>query len=124
MAEGTSDRLEEILSELSRLGAVLPGSISSRRTRCQRAGCHCRSEPAVLHGPYPTWTWRPAGVPVTRTLTEEEAERLAPYSVAHHRLRQLVNELEQVSLARIQQTEGVDFGRAQQVGNNHPKAGK
>jgi hypothetical protein len=124
MAEGTSDRLEEILSELSRLGAVLPGSISARRTRCQREGCHCRSEPAILHGPYPTWTWKPTGLPVTKTLTKEEAERLAPYSVAHHRLRELVSELEEVSLARIQQTEGVDFGRARQVGNNRPKAGK
>jgi hypothetical protein len=124
MAKETSDRLEEILAELSRLGAVLPGSISARRTRCQRAGCHCRSEPAVLHGPYPTWTWRPTGVPVTKTLTEEEAARLAPYSDAHHRLRELVSELEEVSLARIEQTEGVDFGRGRQVGNNRPKAGK
>jgi hypothetical protein len=77
-----------------------------------------------MHGPYPTWTWRPSGVPVTKTLTEEELVRLAPYSAAHHRLRQLVNELEQVSLQLIAQNEGVDFGRAAEVGKRRPKAGK
>jgi hypothetical protein len=123
MPDRASERLEEILDELGHIGAVLPGSITQRRTRCQRSGCHCRSEPAVLHGPYPTWTWRPSGVPVTKTLTEEELARLAPYSAAHHRLRQLVNELEQVSLQLIAQNEGVDFGRAE-VGKRRPKAGK
>jgi hypothetical protein len=60
---------------------------------------------------------------VTKTLTEEESERLAPYSVAHHRLRQLVSELEQVSLELIEQSEGIDFGRAREVGNRRLKLG-
>jgi hypothetical protein len=124
MAKRVDERLEEILVELGHIGAVLPGSISERRTRCQRTGCHCRSDPAVLHGPYPTWTWRPSGVPVTKTLTEHEAERLAPYSAAHHRLRALLSELEQVSLELIEQSEGVDLGRGREVGNRRPKAGK
>ena len=124
MAKQAGERLEEILAELGHIGAVLPGSISDRRTRCQRSGCHCRAEPAVLHGPYPTWTWKPSGVPVTKTLTDDESERLAPYSAAHHRLRQLVDELEQVSLELIEQNEGVNFGRAKGVGNRRPKAGK
>jgi hypothetical protein len=123
MAKRAQDRLAEILTELAHIGPVLPGSITDRRTRCQRSGCHCRAEPAVLHGPYRTWTWRPSGVPVTKTLTEEESERLAPYSVAHHRLRQLVSELEQVSLELIEQSEGIDFGRAREVGNRRLKLG-
>jgi hypothetical protein len=124
MPLSAEDRLAEILAELGRIGAVLPGSISVRRTRCQRAGCHCRSDPAVLHGPYPTWTWRPSGVPVTKTLTEAEADRLASYSTAHHRLKQLVSELEQVSLEIIEQAEGVKLGRARAVGNIGSQAGK
>jgi hypothetical protein len=124
MPKRASDRLEEILAELGQIGPVLPGSITERRTRCQRAGCHCRAEPAVLHGPYRTWTWRPGGVSVTKTLTKEEAELLAPYSVAHHRLRELMSELEQVSLELIEQNDGVDFGRGREVGKRPPKAGK
>ena len=71
MAKKAGERLEEILAELGNIGAVLPGSISERRTRCQRPGCHCRAEPAVLHGPYRTWTWRPGGLAVTKTLTND-----------------------------------------------------
>jgi hypothetical protein len=124
MAKRADERLEEILVELGHIGAVLPGSISERRTRCQRSGCHCKSDPAVLHGPYPTWTWRPAGVSVTKTLTEHEAERLAPYSAAHRRLRELLSELEEVSLELIEQSVGVDLGRGREVGSRRPKAGK
>ncbi len=120
MAKRAEERLEEILAELRTIGPVLPGSITERRTRCQRSGCHCRSEPAVLHGPYLTWTWRPHGLAVTKTLTEEEAERLAPYSVARHRLRQLVGELERVSLQLLEKNEGIDFGRAHEVGKARP----
>jgi hypothetical protein len=118
------DRLAEILGELASIGAVLPGSISVRRTRCQSPGCKCRSEPPVLHGPYPTWTWRPAGVPITKTLTGDEAERLNSYSAAHHRLKELVSELEQVSIDLIEQTEGLDLGGGRQVGKRRAKAGK
>jgi hypothetical protein len=88
------------------IGPVLPGSISARTTRCQCHGCHCRSGPAVLHGPYETWTW-PHGTPVTRTLTEDQSARLRPYTDAHRRLRQLVAELERSSLELIEQQEDI-----------------
>jgi hypothetical protein len=118
------DRLAEILRELASIGAVLPGSISDRWTRCQSAGCKCRADPPVLHGPYPTWTWRPSGVPVTKTITVEQEERLRPYSQAHHRLKQLVTELEQISLELIEQEEAVDLGGGRQVAKSRRHAGR
>lgn len=124
MAKAAERRLREILGELSSIGAVLPGSISRRWTRCQRPGCHCRVEPYVQHGPYHTWTWRTQGVPVTKTLTDEELERLRPYSEAHRRLKHLLGELERISLELIEQTERIELGRANRVGNRRVKAGK
>jgi hypothetical protein len=123
MGTTTEERLREILDELCSIGAVLPGSISARTTRCQRPGCHCRVEPFVLHGPYSTWTWRRGGAAVTKTLTTDEAERLRSYSAAHHRLKQLVTELELVSLDLIEEREGTDFGRARSLGHSRPEAG-
>lgn len=123
MTSRADDRLREILDEIARIGPVLPGSISDRTTRCQRDGCHCRGDPPVLHGPYPTWTWRPAGVAVTKTLTPEVADLLAPYSRAHHRLRRLLAELEDLSLEIIEQREGIELGRARSVGRSRPEAG-
>ena len=112
-----AERLEEIGRELSAIGPVLAGSISERATRCQRSGCHCRRETAVLHGPYPTWTWRPGGRPVTKTLSAQEADRLRRYADAHRRLKQLIAELERLSIAIIDEREGTDLARATAVGN-------
>lgn len=123
MARSPRERLGEILEELAGIGPVLPGSISDRWTRCQRAGCHCRDDPPALHGPYPTWTWRPAGVGVTKTLSTAQAETLRDYSLAHQRLRQLVSELEQVSLALIEESAGVELGRPEAVGKRRAKSG-
>jgi hypothetical protein len=68
-------RHQQIQAELCQIGLVLPGSLTNRTTRCQRAGCHCHADPPQLHGPYPTWTRKVGG-----------------------RLRQLITELEAVSI--------------------------
>ena len=91
-------RHQQIQAELSQIGLVLPGSLTARSTRCQRAGCHCHAGPPQLHGPYPTWTRKVSGRTVTRTLTAEDAERLRPYFDAHRHLRQLITELEAISI--------------------------
>jgi len=91
-------RHQQIQAELARIGITLPGSLTSRTTRCQRPGCHCHASPPVLHGPYPTSTRKISGRSVTKTLTPQEAERLRPYFTAHRRLRQLITELEAVSM--------------------------
>ena len=91
-------RHQQIQAELARIGITLPGSLTSRTTRCQRPGCHCHASPPVLHGPYPTWTRKAGARSITKTLTPEEADRLRPYFAAHRRLRQLITELEALSI--------------------------
>ncbi len=105
VASPAEPRRQQIVAELGRIGLVLPGSISQRHTRCQRSGCHCRADPAQLHGPYPTWTRKVKGRSITRTLTVTQAEHLRPYIQAHRRLRQLVSELERVSLELLDKAE-------------------
>ncbi len=91
-------RHQQIQAELGQIGITLPGSLVNRTTRCQRTGCHCHADPPTLHGPYPTWTRTTGGRSVTKTLTTEDAERLRPYFAAHRRLRQLITELEAISI--------------------------
>jgi hypothetical protein len=69
-------RHQQIQAELARIGIALPGSLTSRTTRCQRPGCHCHASPPILHGPYPTWTRKAGARSITKTLTPQEAERL------------------------------------------------
>jgi hypothetical protein len=90
-----------ILAEIAALGPALPGCIIERRTRCQTSGCRCRAEPPELHGPYLTWTHRENGRQVTRTVDPEFAERLRPLIENDRRLRQLVVELEQLTVTEI-----------------------
>ena len=91
-------RHQQIQAELAQIGITLPGSLTSRTTRCQRPGCHCHASPPILHGPYPTWTRKAGSRSITKTLTPQEAERLRPYFTAHRRLRQLITELEAISI--------------------------
>ena len=91
-------RHQQLQAELGQIGLVLPGSLTQRTTRCQRAGCHCHADPPQLHGPYPTWTRKIGSRTITKTLTPQDAERLRPYFDAHRRLRQLITELEAISI--------------------------
>jgi hypothetical protein len=96
-------RHQQILAELAQIRIALPGSLTSRTTRCQRATCHCHASPPILHGPYPTWTRKAGARSITKTLTTEDAERLRPYFDAHRRLRQLITELEAISIELAEQ---------------------
>jgi hypothetical protein len=115
-------RREEIVTEISRLGLAVPGSITERMTRCQRAGCHCKADPPQLHGPYPTWTRRVNGTTITRTLHDEDTEQLRNCLDTHRRLRQLLTELEIVS-AQIAEQSLTAHRQTQPPGNQHHQTG-
>ena len=97
----TDARRRQILAEIKALGPVLPGSLVERSTRCQRAGCHCHANPPQLHGPYATWMHQERGRQVTKTLTHEQAERLRPLIAADRRLRELIRELEDLTVKEL-----------------------
>ena len=87
-------RHQQIQAELAQIGIALPGSLTSRTTRCQRPGCHCHASPPILHGPYPTWTRKAGARSVTKTLTPPRSRtappllrRPPPPAPAHHRTR-------------------------------------
>jgi len=80
-----------------------------RHTRCQNPGCHCRADPPLLHGPYPTWTHKSGGKTITRTLSPEHAEHYQAWIDAGRQLREPVNELKALS---VEIAEAERWGRA------------
>lgn len=98
-------RSQAILDKISRLGFCLPGTLTERHTRCSSPGCHCRSNPPTLHGPYYSWTRKINRKTITRTLTPEQAERYAPWFQNARQLRTLSAELEALSLKLAQDAE-------------------
>ena len=91
-------RRRKIIAEIAGLGFCLPGSLVARTTRCGNEACRCQDDPDARHGPYPSWTRKVAGKTVTRTLTASQAQRYQPWFDNTKRLRQLINELEALSV--------------------------
>jgi uncharacterized protein YjiS (DUF1127 family) len=88
----------EITARLASTGFALPGTLADRMTRCGRANCRCHADPPRLHGPYHQWTRKKNGRTATRILTDEQLADYGPWFDNHRRLRELVAELEELSL--------------------------
>jgi hypothetical protein len=89
----------EITARLAGAAFALPGTLADRMTRCGRANCRCHADPPRLHGPYHQWTRKKNGKTATRILTDEQLADYGPWFDNHRRLRELITELEALSLA-------------------------
>ena len=99
-------RRRQILKEIAQLGFCLPGSVVDRTSRCGNPNCRCHADPAHLHGPYRSWTRKVAGKTVTRRLDDDQLARYGPWFDNARRLRQLVAELELLSVRAAEDAEG------------------
>ena len=88
----------EITARLADLAFALPGTVADRLTRCGRANCRCHADPPRLHGPYHQWTRKKNGKTATKILTDEQLADYAPWFDNHKRIRELLAELEELSL--------------------------
>jgi len=93
------DRAARIAAELARLGLALPGTLIQRSVRCGWAGCRCHADPPELHGPYWQWTRKRAGKTVSRLVPDDQVDHYRQWIDNHRRLRELVAELEDLTLA-------------------------
>jgi hypothetical protein len=89
----------EIAARLAGAGFALPGTLADRMTRCGYPGCRCHADPPQLHGPYHQWTRKKNGRTATRILSDEQLADYGPWFDNHRRLRELITELEEISLA-------------------------
>ena len=88
-----------IARELAALGFALPGTLADRMTRCGHPGLPLPRRPAPPHGPYHQWTRKKNGKTATRILTDDQLADYGPWFDNHRRLRELIAELEALSLA-------------------------
>ena len=95
-------RATQITNEIATLGFALPGSVALRYTTCGTAGCRCHADPPRPHGPYLSWTRKVAAKTITRRLSAEEYAHYQPWFQAHRRRRELLTELEALSLEIIE----------------------
>jgi hypothetical protein len=89
----------EIAARLAGAAFALPGTLADRMTRCGYPGCRCHADPPALHGPYHQWTRKKNGKTSTRILSDDQLADYRPWFDNHKRLRELIAELEALSLA-------------------------
>ncbi|MHB8463703.1 MAG: DUF6788 family protein [Acidimicrobiales bacterium] len=94
--------LERITAELATLGPCLPGSVVVRTGRCGKPACSCHRDPSRLHGPFRSWTRKIAGKTATRLLTEDQLASYQTLFENHRRLKDLVRQLEELSVAIVE----------------------
>lgn len=99
-------RRRELTAEIAQIAFILPGSVNVVMNRCGKPRCACHADPPKLHGPYTTWTRKIAGKTFTRRLTAQQAERYRPWFEDNRRLRELISELEALSLQAAEHAEG------------------
>ncbi|MHB8329063.1 MAG: DUF6788 family protein [Acidimicrobiales bacterium] len=104
MAPTAEQRAEvrRIAKELAKVGFVLPGTLLERRLTCTHAGCRCHDDPPRLHGPYWYWTRKVRSKTVSRVLSREQVEEYQPWFDNEKRLRELVRQLEELSLSIVE----------------------
>jgi hypothetical protein len=105
-------RVREILRELATIDYALPGSVVRRSTACGKPNCRCTADPPVLHGPYLSWIRKIDGKPITRKLTQEQEQRYQAWFDNARRLRELVSELQALSVQAMEDAENSPAGRA------------
>jgi hypothetical protein len=95
-------RQRRIAAALARIDLALPGSVEIRRTRCGKPACRCHTDPDTRHGPYIVWTRKVNARTVTRVLTEDQLHDYQAWLDNARRLRELVDELHQLTLQVIE----------------------
>ena len=109
------DRAARIAAELAGLGLALPGSLIQRHVRCGWAGCRCHHDPPQLHGPYWHWTRKRVGKTISRLVPDDQVNDYRQWIDNHHRLRELVAELEDLTLAVADERSGYQPRRTRQT---------
>jgi hypothetical protein len=91
-------RFEALKREIQKLGFVRPGSLVRRFMPCGNPTCRCMADPPQLHGPYYQWSYKVAGKTRSIRLSEDQARMCEEWTHNHKRLKQLVRQMEQLSL--------------------------
>jgi hypothetical protein len=97
---------QRALELLGEPGEILPGSLVVRSLPCGKANCHCKGNPPELHGPYVQWGYGRGRERRTRWLTPEQLQRYGTAIERGRRLKQLISELEDADVRRIEKAEG------------------
>ena len=83
-------------------GAILPGTITERHTRCGRANCACHADPPKRHGPYFQWTRKVANKTVGKWLSIDQRDDYQTWVDNDRRAHELLARLEAIGVSALE----------------------
>lgn len=85
-------KVDKLKAELMTLGDLQPGSLSAQYNVCGKAGCQCKADPPMKHGPYyqVSFTWQ--GRSRSQFVRQEDVATVRQQLRNYRRLRDLVDE--------------------------------
>jgi hypothetical protein len=107
-----------IATALGEIGFALPGSLTVRAYPCGKANCRCKADRPQLHGPYASWTRKINGKTVTRLLSDDELAEYRPLFDNARHLRDLVNELQELTLELVETADQASAPKASRAASN------
>ena len=96
---------DRIAAALAAAALALPGTLTVRSYECGKPRCRCHTSPAARHGPYAEWTRKIGGKTITRRLTPDQLAAWQPLFDNAKKLRALLAELQDLTLAIIETSE-------------------
>jgi hypothetical protein len=90
-----------IAKALAEIHHVLPGTVTVRLGQCGKPTCRCHADPPQLHGPYISWTRKVDAKTITRLFTQEQWADYKPWFENSKRVKELINQLETLSLQEV-----------------------
>ena len=91
------EKLQQLTTQLSKIGFILPGTVYSRYMPFGKAGCRCQANPPQLHGPYWEWSRSLAGRTISRRLSQPQVRLYQEWIANRRRLSAIIAEIEDLS---------------------------
>ncbi len=83
-----------LLDELAQVPMVCTGSLNRRTKVCGKTTCRCHQDAEARHGPYYEWGRLEGGKLVQRTVTRDQARRIAQGLRGARAIRRLLRQWE------------------------------
>lgn len=85
-------QIEKIKRDLSALGDLRPGSLSSQYNVCGSPGCRCKATPPQKHGPYYQVSFTRKGKSSSKFVKEMDLPAIRKQLRNYERMKQLMDE--------------------------------
>ena len=84
-------QIEKVKRDLSAIGDLRPGSLSTQSTVCSSPGCRCKANPPIKHGPYNQLSFTRKGKSSTKFIRDKHLSDVKKQVSNYQTMKMLVD---------------------------------